>query len=67
MVVCDKIHVLAVLEKSAVANLVPILVVNVVAKLGSLPKALAISLSVSNAAGAEATRLFIAVETAVSA
>ena len=55
MVVCDKIHVLAVVEKSAVLSLLPNAEVIVVAKLGSLFNAVANSLSVSNVLGAEST------------
>ena len=45
------------------AALLAILFVIVVAKLGSLPKAIANSLSVSNVDGAEATKLLISVRT----
>ena len=58
-----EIQLLAVVVKSAVANFVPILVVIVVAKLGSSSKADASSLSVFKVAGADETKSLTAPST----
>ena len=59
----DAMSISPVIVPPAKGSLVPILVVTVVEKLASSPKAAASSLSVFSAAGEESTRFAIAVST----